>query len=96
MWRRDGEKNSCSGWNKGQDREQPDLYLECNILSWKDVGERNAIKQWYSLLKSGLKILWKHLPLNASNESAESWVTAIVVLYNLRDGNFLTVPITSS
>jgi len=46
-------------------------------------GERNVIEQWYSLLKSRLKIFWKRFPYHSSLPSVKSWIVAWCAIYNL-------------
>ena len=46
-------------------------------------GERNAIEQWYGLLKARLKSFWKRFPYNSSLQSVKSWIVAWCAIYNL-------------
>ena len=48
-------------------------------------GERNAIEQWYGLLKSRLKSFWKRFPYNSSLQSIKSWIVAWCAIYNLME-----------
>jgi len=55
-------------------------------LSWehKTFGERNAIEQWFSIIKQRIKQFYKRWPHNARLETILSWCLAFVAIYNLR------------
>ena len=46
-------------------------------------GERNAVEQWYGLLKSRLKLFWKRFPYHISLQSVKSWIVDWCAIYNL-------------
>jgi len=46
-------------------------------------GERNAVEQWFSLLKHRTKRFYNNYPHNSSLKSAEKWMEAYAAIHNL-------------
>lgn len=49
----------------------------------KTFGERATIEQWFSQLKHRTKRFWNRFPHNCSLQTALTWLTAFVFIYNL-------------
>jgi len=54
-------------------------------LTWehKTFGPRNPIEQWYHIFKQRIKRFYKRWPHNARQDTAISWCTAFINIYNI-------------
>ncbi|MCD6237259.1 MAG: IS6 family transposase [Thermoplasmata archaeon] len=50
---------------------------------YQKFGKRNAIEQWYGLLKARLKSFWKRFPYHSFLQPVKNWIVAWCAIYNL-------------